>query len=93
MSKLVLILFFEEVNDELARPEYFGLKDTMHELVVVELLFDELFLAQLLLLIHQWKRRNQYLRIFSHQVVSECHEVNVKSLHFPVHWVGFDYYH
>ena len=59
----------------------------MQEFLIVYLFLCQLFFCQTLFLINQWQRRNYHLRVFPHQIVSECNKVNIQSLHFPAHWV------
>lgn len=93
MPEFVLVLFFEEIDNKLAGPEHFGLHYGKQELLVVELLFDKLLLREFFLLVDQGQRRNQGLWILAYQVVSECHKVNIQSLHFPVKWICLDNNH
>ena len=93
IAKFILILFFKEVNQELTSSEDLWLHYTLQELLIINSLFDELLLGQLLLLVDYWKRRDDNLRILFDKVVSQSDKVNIKSLYFPTHRVRMDDHH
>ena len=61
--------------------------------MVVDFLLIKLLASELLLLINDWKRRNDDLWVLLDQIVTKLNEIDVKTLNFPAHWVGIQNHH
>lgn len=61
--------------------------------MVVDPLLEQLLLCELFLLVHQWQRRNQNLRVLLDQVRSQSDKVNIEPLDRPIHGVALNHDH
>jgi hypothetical protein len=77
VSKLVLILLFQEIDQKLAAPEDLGFHDAAQELLIINFLFVELLSIELLLLVDEWQWWNDNLRVLLNEVVPKLHEIDV----------------
>lgn len=93
ISKLILVLLPQKVNEELATTKHFGLHDTRHEFLIINFFLLKLLARQFLFLVNLWKRRDYNLRVLSNQVVPKLHKVDVKSLNFPSHGIRSHHNH
>jgi hypothetical protein len=86
-------LLSQEVDKEFAASKHFRFHHTGHELLIVDLLFLQLLSRKLLFLVDLRQRRNDDLRIFSNQIVSQLHEIYVQALHLPAERIGSHHDH
>ena len=93
IPKLVLILLLQKVNQEFASSKHLRFQNRGQEFLIVNLLLMQLLPIQLFLLIHDWQRWDDDLRVFLDQVVPQLDEIDIKSLNLPAHWMGLHHNH